>query len=235
VHRRNQDGADVSDQPSTPGSHSLTVLGLAKSAFYAFDGQMESTWRSSETGTNGEQDPTVDFPKVCTDTEVTLETHVIANLKSLLVKPLSTRSSTSNSSRILRKVLSLRPKQTDVASLSSSFNHHGSLGLQTVFTPSNPLIEYVFIHGLGGGSTRTWCLKPEPAYFWPKEWLPRHPGFRNVRIHSFGYDSDWKSKGQSTVTAHDFGQALLLALRNSECFSFVCRRLNCCGQRIKWC
>ncbi|KAL2194744.1 hypothetical protein P885DRAFT_71151 [Corynascus similis CBS 632.67] len=100
-----------------------------------------------------------------------------------------------------------------------NFNPHGNLGLQTLFTPSNPLIEYVFVHGLGGGSTRTWCLKPDPSYFWPKEWLPRHPAFRNVRIHSFGYDSDWKAKGQSIVTAHDFGQALLLALRTSECFS----------------
>jgi hypothetical protein len=42
-----------------------------------------------------------------------------------------------------------------------------------------------------------------------------------VRIHSFGYDSDWKAKGESTTTIHDFGQALLLALRSSECFSIV--------------
>jgi hypothetical protein len=141
--------------------------------------------------------------------------------------PSTTRSSTSNIPRIFQKVLSRRAKQTDVVSPSSSFNHHGSLGLQTIFTPSDPLIEYVFIHGLGGGSTRTWCLKPEPSYFWPKEWLPRLPAFSNVRIHSFGYDSDWKLKGKSTTTAHDFGQALLLALQNSECFSSVCRRLNC--------
>lgn len=125
----------------------------------------------------------------------------------------------SRSSKILRRVLSLRPKSTSVIGPASNFNHHGSLGLHTLFAPSDPLIEYVFIHGLGGGSTRTWCLEPDPSYFWPKEWLPRHAGFRNVRIHSFGYDSDWKSKCQSIATVHDFGQALLLALRTSECFS----------------
>lgn len=101
------------------------------------------------------------------------------------------------------------------------FDYHGGLGLHTLFAPSDPLIEFVFIHGLGGGSTKTWCLKPDPAYFWPKEWLPHHPGFRNVRIHSFGYDSDWKAKGHSATTTRDFGQAFLLALRSSECFSIV--------------
>jgi hypothetical protein len=77
----------------------------------------------------------------------------------------------------------------------------------------------------GAGAHGHGALKPDPSYFWPKEWLPRHPAFRNVRIHSFGYDSDWKAKGQSTVTTHDFGQALLLALRTSECFSAVSRSL----------
>jgi hypothetical protein len=163
--------------------------------------------------------------------------YVLPNVNlSLVVKakpektPSTTRLSTSNIiPRIFQKVLPLRPAQTDVDTPSPGFNHHGSLGLQTAFTPSDPSIEYVFIHGLGGGSTRTWCLKPEPSYFWPKEWLPRHPDFSNVRIHSFGYDSDWKSKGKSTVTAHDFGQALLLALRSSECFSSVCRRFKYWG------
>jgi hypothetical protein len=92
----------------------------------------------------------------------------------------------------------------------------------------------VFVHGLAGGSTRTWCLKDDPSYFWPKEWLPRHQAFRNVRIHSFGYDSDWKAKGQSAVTTHDFGQALLLALRSSECFSTVSRDLHVLYDDAKW-
>ncbi|GAB1315399.1 hypothetical protein MFIFM68171_05609 [Madurella fahalii] len=162
---------------------------------------MESQWSTSKAGAAGEPDPT---PAI----------HKLSSAQTLPLKPLP-----SNSSKILRRVLSFRPKSADIIGPASNFNHHGSLGLHTLFTPSDPLIEYVFIHGLGGGSTRTWCLEPDPSYFWPKEWLPRHPGFRNVRIHSFGYDSDWKAKGHSTATVHDFGQALLLALRTSECFS----------------
>ena len=136
------------------------------------------------------------------------------------------RSSSSSGSRIIQRVLSFRSKPTELSGTSRSFNYHGKLGLDTLFAPSDPLVEYVFIHGLGGGSTRTWCLKDDPSYFWPKEWLPRHPAFRNVRIHSFGYDSDWKAKGQSAVTAYDFGQALLLALRDLDCFSAVSHLLS---------
>lgn len=127
----------------------------------------------------------------------------------------TTRHSTS--SNFLQRLLATRRKSLD----TTSFNHKGSLGLNTLFAPSEPLIEYVFVHGLGGGSTKTWCIEPYPSYFWPKDWLPRHVSFRNVRIHSFGYNADWMEKGQSVVSVHDFGQALLLAIRNSPFFRLV--------------
>lgn len=41
-----------------------------------------------------------------------------------------------------------------------------------------------------------------------------------MRIHAFGYDATWKAKQASTLTIHDFGQALLADVRNSP-------RLNC--------
>ena len=97
----------------------------------------------------------------------------------------------------------------------------GDLGLNTLSNPSDPQIEYVFIHGLGGGSSKTWCFKPDLSYFWIKEWLPHHPGFRNVRIHSFGYNSDWTQRGNSSLDIPDFGQALLGSIRNSDSFSQV--------------
>ena len=53
--------------------------------------------------------------------------------------------------------------------------------------------------------------------FWPKEWLPNEAGFKHVRIHSYGYNSDWTSKKDSDWTVHDFGQALLADLHNSPC------------------
>lgn len=51
--------------------------------------------------------------------------------------------------------------------------------------------------------------------FWPKEWLPNEPGFKDVRIFSYGYNSDWTLRKESRLTVHDFGQALLADLHNS--------------------
>ncbi|PGH12527.1 hypothetical protein AJ80_06688 [Polytolypa hystricis UAMH7299] len=122
------------------------------------------------------------------------------------------RSSRSSSPRFLERVLSSRRKSTDL----SIIDIKGQLGLNLLHSPSDPLIDFVFVHGLGGGSTKTWCLTEDPSLFWPKEWLPREPAFRNARFHSFGYDADWMArKGSSTLNIHDFGQSLLESLRNS--------------------
>ncbi|OTA67679.1 hypothetical protein K449DRAFT_388472 [Hypoxylon sp. EC38] len=124
-------------------------------------------------------------------------------------------SRSSSSSKLLRRILTIRRRSSD----DSSFDHKGSLGLNLLFEPSEPLIEYVFVHGLGGGSIKTWCAEPDPSYYWPKEWLPKHVAFRNVRIHSFGYNADFLEKGQPHTDIYDFGQALLQALRNSQSFT----------------
>ena len=41
------------------------------------------------------------------------------------------------------------------------------------------------------------------------------PRFKNVRIHTFGYDSDWGDRKASYITVHDLGQALLGDLANN--------------------
>ena len=81
--------------------------------------------------------------------------------------------------------------------------------------PSEPLIDFVFVHGLRGGSRKTWSKSDDIAHFWPKEWLPAEPKFKHVRIHSFGYNSDWAERKASALTIHDFGQALLGDIQNS--------------------
>ncbi|OIW25252.1 hypothetical protein CONLIGDRAFT_718123 [Coniochaeta ligniaria NRRL 30616] len=103
------------------------------------------------------------------------------------------------------------------SSSQSAFDAHGSLGLNLLSCPSDPLLDMVFVHGLGGGSTKTWCASEDPTLFWPKAWLPRESGFHHVRIHSYGYDSAWtSSKAAPTINIHDFGQQLLERLRNSH-------------------
>jgi hypothetical protein len=84
-----------------------------------------------------------------------------------------------------------------------------------VFEPSEPLIDFIFVHALGGGSRKTWSKTTSLAHYWPREWLPTEPSFKNVRIHVFGYNSNWKERASSVLTIHDFGQALLNDIRNS--------------------
>ncbi|KAI0523866.1 WD40 repeat-like protein [Xylaria bambusicola] len=95
----------------------------------------------------------------------------------------------------------------------------GLLGLNLLFEPSEPRLDIIFVHGLQGGSRKTWSLDPtDPLTYWPREWLPLEPGFRHARIHSFGYDSDWRKSAVSTLTVHDFALALLADLKHSQAF-----------------
>jgi hypothetical protein len=83
------------------------------------------------------------------------------------------------------------------------------LGLNLLYTPSEPLIDFIFVHGLGGGSRKTWSKSSSVTHFWPQEWLPQDPAFKNVRLHSFGYSSNWAKGKDSVLNIHDFGKLLL--------------------------
>jgi hypothetical protein len=87
--------------------------------------------------------------------------------------------------------------------------------LSLLSDPSEPQVDFIFVHGLGGGSRKPWSYSSDRATFWPKEWLPLEDGFRRVRIHSYGYSSDWTKSQQSQLTIRDFGQALLADMYNS--------------------
>lgn len=106
-------------------------------------------------------------------------------------------------------------KQNTTSSQSTGEVVKGTLGLTLLHEPPDPRIDFILIHGLGGGSRKTWSISQEEAMFWPKEWLPAEPGFEHVRIHSFGYNSDWMTRKESLLTVHDFGQALIADIYNS--------------------
>ncbi|TVY68623.1 Vegetative incompatibility protein HET-E-1, partial [Lachnellula suecica] len=87
----------------------------------------------------------------------------------------------------------------------------GPFGLNTLFDPAESAIaDLVFVHGLGGGSRSTWTKSNDPALYWPEQWLPNDYSFRDVRIHSFGYNSNWDK--ESTLNIHDFAKSLLGAI-----------------------
>ncbi|OBT74634.1 hypothetical protein VF21_06396 [Pseudogymnoascus sp. 05NY08] len=85
----------------------------------------------------------------------------------------------------------------------------GALGLNLLHAVQEPLIDFIFVHGLGGGSRKTWSMSPDSKHYWPKEWLPQDPDFRYVRIHSFGYKADWDDRKESILSIHDFARSLL--------------------------
>ncbi|KAG8161461.1 hypothetical protein KVR01_008448 [Diaporthe batatas] len=114
---------------------------------------------------------------------------------------------------LIRRIQSL--SLTDVEEQPTDEDSWGPLGLTLLHEPSEPLIDFIFVHGLGGGSRKTWSKTSNSAHYWPKEWPPTEPRFKNVRIHSFGYSAVWKERHASMLTIHDFGQALLSDVRNS--------------------
>lgn len=75
----------------------------------------------------------------------------------------------------------------------------GPLGLRLLHEASEPMVEVIFVHGLRGGSTKTWRKGEDPGLFWPKAFLPADPDFQNASIYSFGYDSDWGSAKRSIL------------------------------------
>ncbi|KAI1116131.1 hypothetical protein F5Y14DRAFT_459627 [Nemania sp. NC0429] len=93
----------------------------------------------------------------------------------------------------------------------------GPLGLTTLHEPqeATPAVDIIFVHGLGGGSRKTWAKSVDPFHFWPKAWLPEDENFGDVRIHSFGYNADWTERRQSILNIHDFAQSLLGEIRNN--------------------
>ncbi|KAL6868433.1 hypothetical protein J3F83DRAFT_737068 [Trichoderma novae-zelandiae] len=96
----------------------------------------------------------------------------------------------------------------------------GSLGLSTLYEPPDGAViaEMIFIHGLGGGSIKTWCDSsgPAPPSCWPRDWLPADAEFEHVRIHTFGYEADWRERTPSILSVHDFAQSLLEEMRNHQ-------------------
>lgn len=75
------------------------------------------------------------------------------------------------------------------------------------------------MHGLGGGSRKTWSKSSSVAHYWPQEWLPTDPAFKNVRVHSFGYNADWIKGRDNCLNIHHFGKSLLGEMSTSPNFS----------------
>ncbi|KAF2742947.1 hypothetical protein M011DRAFT_252802 [Sporormia fimetaria CBS 119925] len=91
----------------------------------------------------------------------------------------------------------------------------GALGLINLLSPAQPLVDIIFVHGLAGGSRKTWSSSKKLQHFWPKEWLSRDPGFEHARVYSFGYRSDWINTKSSILDVGVFAETLLASIQSS--------------------
>ena len=89
-----------------------------------------------------------------------------------------------------------------------------SFGLSVLHAPDTaPAVDLIFVHGLGGASTRTWCKGHDPSLCWPKYWLPEDLGYDNVRVLTFGYNAEVLSKTKTKANISDFAKSLLAGMK----------------------
>ena len=65
----------------------------------------------------------------------------------------------------------------------------GKIGINIVHEPQDHNADIIFVHGLGGGSRRSWCHAKDTTLFWPG-WLPELEPLQKTRIFTFGYNAD---------------------------------------------
>ncbi|RYC54364.1 hypothetical protein CHU98_g11846 [Xylaria longipes] len=130
--------------------------------------------------------------------------------KSLEIETTPSQSSTNKFQTGLKKFVFIRRKP--VGSVEDTW---GTYGLNLLHDPPDPLIDLIFVHGLRGGSIKTWCKGDDLNLFWPQTWLPREQGLQNARVHSFGYNADWAATKETALDLHDFGRALLTEMNTS--------------------
>ena len=131
-----------------------------------------------------------------------------------LPRPQHHRSLSSSSGSGYNGITSVQRKFANLlsqrqSSEKSSLEGRGPFGLTLLHSPVEPLVDFIFVHGLRGGSVKTWRKHDDPRYFWPQTWLPWDSDLSHVRISSFGYNSNWAEWKESILNTHDFGRSLL--------------------------
>ena len=124
----------------------------------------------------------------------------------------STSQSPASRSRSVEKrsESSKRLSRADTYVPSADEIAENPLGLSVLYTPEQPpSVDIIFVHGLGGGSIKTWSCDGDATLCWPKYFLPLEPGLRTARILSFGYDASILSRTQTIADIVDFAKGLL--------------------------
>jgi hypothetical protein len=140
-----------------------------------------------------------------TPTEASTSTFEALSVELERTQPLTPRSKSSPSGL-----------QTHVRSRSRSADRSlDPLGLSVVYEPAtDPSLDIIFVHGLGGTSRATWSYNRDPEFFWPQKWLPSEPDIQTARILSFGYNAAFATPGPAPITGiSDFAKDLLFGMK----------------------
>lgn len=115
-------------------------------------------------------------------------------------------------------------------------------GLTKVWSPPEPLVDIVFVHGLNGHPYNTWSTH-NPEIFWPTDLLPAALEDQRCRILTYGYDAQVTAftDGASKDKIHNHAEHLasrLVANRSlkkalERPIIFVCHSLG--GLVVKRC
>ena len=74
--------------------------------------------------------------------------------------------------------------------------------------PDGGAVDLVFVHGLGGGSRKTWSKNRDLNLCWPEKWLGGDLEDK-ARIFTFGYNSSFVATETNHANVLDFAQKLL--------------------------
>lgn len=93
----------------------------------------------------------------------------------------------------------------------------GPLGLNVIYAPGHGhKTDILFVHGLGGGSRRTWSKSKNSELLCPLMFLPFEPDICLARILSFGYNANFKKAGSVGTVVLDFAKELLFDLKYAK-------------------
>ncbi|KAF8433173.1 WD40-repeat-containing domain protein [Terfezia claveryi] len=169
-------------------------------------------------------------------------THSSTKGKYSKTKETSDISIDQSGSDSVRVDLRLRPSlsQTSLGSssregASTSHKFPGKLGLTVIHESTSRKLDIIFVHGLGGGSRKTWCYDRNPEIFWP-EWLGDIPELSRARISTFGYNADIiANTGTTQANVESFAKELLHFLtihgQRYEAFGRACVKASGDGDK----
>lgn len=85
------------------------------------------------------------------------------------------------------------------------------IGLTAVWAPQKPIVDIIFVHGLGGTSAKTWYCNNDLGTFWPS-WLHEEQELSRARVHTFGYSANIAGAANAS-SIFDFARDLLFKMK----------------------